>query len=240
MIHYFLNIFIFYTALLYTALLITALLITALLCSALFCAITGIEIDASNQSLWSALRACQEANEADKKTRFAAAAIDRMKETERLKRMEIAKENIKKAQIEEEKEIKKEEAEAELSGFFSEIAEETNTKTKTKIKNENNDSGEAESKYDAEEEDLLSGFFSEVQEDDKAKTEKIEKLQSEQLESDENFQHEKYTMQDLGDRMAQYERLMEKNYEWRNLNPYFVLQLDIDATAEDIKQRYRF
>lgn len=54
---------------------------------------------------------------------------------------------------------------------------------------------------------------------------------------DENFIHEKYTNQDLGDRKEQYARLIAKNYEWRNLNPYFVLQLGIDATAEDIKQR---
>jgi DnaJ family protein C protein 8 len=32
---------------------------------------------------------------------------------------------------------------------------------------------------------------------------------------------------------------MRTNYKWYNLNPYYVLQLDIDATEEDIKYRYR-
>jgi hypothetical protein len=54
---------------------------------------------------------------------------------------------------------------------------------------------------------------------------------------DETYMHEKYTTQDLGDRKVQYERIMSTNYEWKNLNPYYVLQLGIDATEEDIKQR---
>ena len=79
--------------------------------------------------------------------------------------------------------------------------------------------------------DILSGFFSEVQE-------KTAAAVDQKIIKDETFSHEKYSTQDLGDRKLQYDRIMEKNYEWRNLNPYFVLQLDIDATEEDIKQRY--
>ena len=37
----------------------------------------------------------------------------------------------------------------------------------------------------------------------------------------------------------QIERLLQSNYAWKNLNPYEVLQLDVDATEEDIKLRYR-
>lgn len=92
------------------------------------------------------------------------------------------------------------------------------------------DSEKAENKPETDE-DLLSGFFSDVQE-------KTEAIINQKIIKDETFLHEKYTTQDLGDRKLQYERIMEKNYEWRNLNPFFVLQLDIDATEEDIKQRY--
>jgi len=35
------------------------------------------------------------------------------------------------------------------------------------------------------------------------------------------------------------ERLLSSHYEWKNLNPYAVFQLDIDATEEDIKYRYK-
>ncbi len=51
--------------------------------------------------------------------------------------------------------------------------------------------------------------------------------------------HEKYTNQNLGTPEEQIERLVAPNYKWCNLNPYTVLQLDIDATEEDIKGRYR-
>ena len=118
--------------------------------------------------------------------------------------------------VEKEKEKQKEDAEIKLSGFFSEIADSSVGNTSS-----------AESKVQ-DEEDLLSGFFSEVQD---------KEIVKEKVVKDESFMHEKYTNADLGDRKLQYERIMEKNYEWRNLNPYFVLQLDIDATEEDIKQR---
>ena len=90
---------------------------------------------------------------------------------------------------------------------------------------------EAGAKVDNDD-DILSGFFSEVQE-------KTTTVADQKIIKDETFSHEKYSNQDLGDRKLQYDRIMEKNYEWRNLNPYFVLQLDIDATEEDIKQRYK-
>ncbi len=51
--------------------------------------------------------------------------------------------------------------------------------------------------------------------------------------------HEKYTNQDLGTPEGQIECLVAPNYQWHNLNPYEVLKLDVDATEEDIKGRYR-
>jgi len=34
------------------------------------------------------------------------------------------------------------------------------------------------------------------------------------------------------------DRLVQKNYKWKNLNPFYVLLLPTDITEEDIKQRY--
>jgi DnaJ family protein C protein 8 len=50
---------------------------------------------------------------------------------------------------------------------------------------------------------------------------------------------EKYTTQELGNAEEQVARLLATNYKFKNLNPFRVLQLDIDATAEDIKYRYK-
>ena len=44
---------------------------------------------------------------------------------------------------------------------------------------------------------------------------------------------------DLGDPLEQVARLTTQNYEFKNLNPYAVLQMDIDASDDDIKYRYR-
>ena len=44
---------------------------------------------------------------------------------------------------------------------------------------------------------------------------------------------------DLGDPMEQVARLTCHNYEFKNLNPYEVMQMDIDASDDDIKYRYR-
>lgn len=49
----------------------------------------------------------------------------------------------------------------------------------------------------------------------------------------------KYQNQDLGAGKDQIERLMCPHYQWVNLNPFTVLQLDIDANEDDIKYRYR-
>jgi hypothetical protein len=54
-----------------------------------------------------------------------------------------------------------------------------------------------------------------------------------------NLINEKYANQELGTSNELAERLMQPNHQWRNLNPYYVLMLDVDATEEDIKQRYR-
>ncbi len=89
----------------------------------------------------------------------------------------------------------------------------------------------------ADNDDPLAEFLSEVTKGtEKAKEDRLKKIQTQKKEV--TF-HEKYLNQDLGDGRTQHARLTAENYEWRNLNPYYVLQLGVDATEEDIKNRYR-
>lgn len=97
-----------------------------------------------------------------------------------------------------------------------------------------------------EPDDLLAGFFSEVTKEVEAKQpkrkileEQEKKQEGEEEEVDDTAFHEKYLNQDLGTSKSQHERLTTRNYEWHNLNPFAVLQLDTDATEQDIKNRYR-
>jgi len=81
--------------------------------------------------------------------------------------------------------------------------------------------------------DPLSDFFNELgQTEEKVKVvEAVKQKQSRETQ--------KYAEQDLGTSTAQYHRLTEGSHQWRNLNPFLVLDLGIDATEDDIKQRYR-
>ena len=194
----------------------------------------GIELDATNQSLWSSLRACQESHEADKKIRFADAAIERQKETDRLRRADeqkAAAAAAATAAATAAASVTTTEDDDPLSSFFSEInAAGSSSSGSSSSSSTEKSTTEASAESKTSEEDLLSGFFSEVLEQTEI---------AERPKRDETLLTEKYTTQDLGEAKVQYERIMAKNYEWRNLNPYYVLQLDIDATDEDIKQRYR-
>ena len=89
------------------------------------------------------------------------------------------------------------------------------------------------------EDDLLSSFFSEVSsEKPQANTpKKVAAEKAEEISENEIIFHEKYSNQDLGSGPDQVRRLTAPNYQFKNLNPYVVLQLDIDATDEDIKNR---
>ncbi|KAJ8604520.1 hypothetical protein CTAYLR_000940 [Chrysophaeum taylorii] len=50
---------------------------------------------------------------------------------------------------------------------------------------------------------------------------------------------DKYATQDLGTAAAHLERLTHKHAEFKNLNPFWVLRLDTDASPDDVKMRYR-
>ncbi len=138
-------------------------------------------------------------------------------------------------------------AEAEKERLEEAARQEIKDKLKAKQNEEQNeeklydflvDLNKTEEKVDKiiKEEDvgLLDDFFSEINTSaDKNTKELEEKIKS------EIAVHDKYTKQDLGDPIEQVKRLTQENYKWKNLNPFYVLQLGIDATSEDIKNRYR-
>jgi tetratricopeptide (TPR) repeat protein len=80
--------------------------------------------------------------------------------------------------------------------------------------NDENPNEEAKGE-DEEEDDLLNGFFEEVEEVTKKKEPEPEAATN-------KVKNEKET---LGSAQEQMDRLLQANYEWRNLNPYYVLQL---------------
>ena len=82
------------------------------------------------------------------------------------------------------------------------------------------------------EDDLLGDFFGEV-------AEAVEITSNKAVPKKEIVAQDKYTSQVLGSSIDQISRLTAPNYEWKNLNPFNVLLLDVDANEEDIKSRYR-
>ena len=92
----------------------------------------------------------------------------------------------------------------------------------------------------AKSEDLVSDFFSDiVDEEEKLADERREKEAQARRERVQTEKTEKYTTQGLGNAEEQVGRLLATNFKFKNLNPFRVLQLDIDATTEDIKYRYK-
>ena len=178
----------------------------------------GLKLDASNTALWSSLSACQEAFDKDKQQRFAEASIERQQEEERLRKLDEAKQKQIEQPSEQELENQR------LSDFLSEINGSSSSGTPSAP---SSSAGPTAARAEA---DLLSGFFSEVttaQDTIKAAATGPTKIES------------KYANQELGDAKYQFDRLTQKNYEWRNLNPFYVMQLGTDATDEDIRQRYK-
>lgn len=83
----------------------------------------------------------------------------------------------------------------------------------------------------ADGDDLLDDFFNEVAE--VAKKKPKEDVQPEATNAIRNDREV------LGTSKDQIERLLASNYEWRNLNPFYVLQLPSTATEDDINRRYK-
>ena len=188
------------------------------------------------------MRGAEEGYEADKKLRYVAAAQERAYEEELIKQKNEAK---RKAMEAAEAEKNKKNEEEMLNEFLSSLpAEEKKVSTPEGLTEEKREV-EAQSTVEAEVEDapvapevpeeaLLEGFFSELNE---AAKEKEKKKEADDNAKQTELLNEKYTKQDLGTPLEQFHRLTCPHYEFKNQNPYYVLQLDIDATMEDIKYR---
>lgn len=72
-----------------------------------------------------------------------------------------------------------------------------------------------------------------------AATEVVKAKQEEAAEQPKATNAIKSHKKDLGTAATQIERLLQENYEWRNLNPFFVLDVPPDATVEEISRRYK-
>lgn len=185
------------------------------------------------------MRAAEEGYEADKKLRYVVAAQERAYEEELIKQKNEAK---RKAAEAAEAEKNKKNEEEMLNDFLSSLpAEERKVEGPTEEKRD----VEAQSTVEVEVEDapvapevpeeaLLEGFFSELNE---AAKEKEKKKEADDNAKQTELLNEKYTKQDLGTPLEQFHRLTCPHYEFKNQNPYYVLQLDIDASMEDIKYR---
>jgi len=87
---------------------------------------------------------------------------------------------------------------------------------------------------------MLDGFFSEVASEEEQRHEaERERAAADRKERVQTDKTEKYTKANLGTSEEQVLRLTGPNYKFKNLNPFHVLQLDIDATLEDVKFRYK-
>jgi tetratricopeptide (TPR) repeat protein len=191
----------------------------------------AIKLDPNNQSLWSSLKNAEEAYEEDKKQRFAAAAAERAVEENILRMKDEAK---RKAAAKKEEELREAKEKDALSDFLNEINSSCipNSVPENVHNNiETSATSNEEKKTEAPDDSLLSDFFSSVGSVAPVDATTVTNIVPKTLT-------EKYLNQDLGSAMDQFTRLTGPNYKWKNLNPYYVMDLDIDATDEDIKYRY--
>jgi DnaJ family protein C protein 8 len=100
-------------------------------------------------------------------------------------------------------------------------------------KNEKEEAAPAKPKDDDDEDDDLNDFFDDVEEVVAKKKEKVE----DPLPKATNAI--KKQRESLGTSQDQMERLLQPNFEWRNLNPFYVLHLQSNASEEDISRRYK-
>mmetsp|Transcript_126942 Transcript_126942/g.355525 ORF Transcript_126942/g.355525 Transcript_126942/m.355525 type:complete len:482 (+) Transcript_126942:163-1608(+) len=94
------------------------------------------------------------------------------------------------------------------------------------------DENEDAEEEDDDDDDSLNDFFEDVEQVAKKEEVKPEAAPA----PTNNVKKEKVI---LGTGKEQMDRLLQTNYEWRNLNPYYVLQLPSTATEDDIARRYK-
>lgn len=85
-----------------------------------------------------------------------------------------------------------------------------------------------------DEDDLLNDFFEDVEQ--VTQKPKEEDVVDPAAVPTNKVKNEKVS---LGTGKEQLERLLQTNHEWRNLNPFYVLQLPHTATEDDISRRYK-
>ena len=83
-----------------------------------------------------------------------------------------------------------------------------------------------------DEDDLLDDFFAEVEE-------VVKKKKGGEPAAARATNAIKNDRETLGTSESQMEFLLKPNFEWRNLNPFHVLQLPHDAIEDDISRRYK-
>jgi tetratricopeptide (TPR) repeat protein len=203
----------------------------------------GIELDPNNKTLWAAIKCCQDAFDVDKKHRFEGAKLEREAEEKRIQLRDKVKREMEE---EKKKRMEDERNDSLMSDFLSNMATDSST-----VGNDANEKkGETIQEEEGGDENALADFFLAVSSTETKKPAPKEKQTDESSGTgegdaaaaagkDETSLTEKYLNQDLGDGRKQCERLLAPHYEWRNLNPYAVLQLGADATEEDIKLRYK-
>jgi DnaJ family protein C protein 8 len=95
---------------------------------------------------------------------------------------------------------------------------------------------EEEEEEDDDGDDLLNDFFADVEVAAKKKKALSAEEDDDQPKATNAVKKDK---QVLGTSEAQMERLLKDNHEWRNLNPFYVLQVTADATDDDVSRRYK-
>lgn len=168
--------------------------------------------------MWSALSTCQNAYEVHKKALF--------EQGERERKLEEEKQKWREKNLQKQSEPPKKSDEELLSSFFAEVAPADSSASKAP---------EPSAPAPVQEEDPLAAFFAEVGGGSRAEPSASAAAVEER---DQQTLTQKYVDQELGDPKSQLDRILAENYKFKNLNPYYVLQLDIDATEEDIKYRY--
>ncbi len=193
----------------------------------------GLQLEPTNVALTSALRSCEEQMAVEREARFAKATMERAQEDARIQAADDAK--------------KKAQSSASDLPTMATAGNSENEDTLLATNSKDIDVASASSStkktaFDAED-CVLTSFFSSIGESNAVTNARGSGDVSAVAETSRgNFKgdfHEKYANQDLGSGLEQHNRLLQTNHEFRNLNPYYVLQLDTDATSEDIKQRYR-
>ena len=153
----------------------------------------------------------------------------------------VAKKGIQDCEAELERQRKEHEQQKEVfeEQFKAQKGEATDAATTSSMPAEDGDNKDKSAEKTGEDEDddddLLNDFFDDVEE---AVAEKKNKkaAANEEVKATNAIKNQKL---DLGTTASQIERLLKPNYEWRNLNPFYVLQLTHDANEEEISRRYK-